>query len=311
MSKVFSQNVIALVWDFDKTLIPGYMQEPLFAAYKVDRHAFWKEVNRLPEAYAEVDPSSRTLSEVLYLNHILDYVKRDIFRGLNNEKLRKFGAELKFYPGLPEFFPELKDFIREKYKEHEIKLEHYVLSTGLRQMILGSRLAPYVDGVWGCELLEESRSDGEKQFTKIGYVLDHTTKTRAVFEINKGVNVEPCVIDVNAQMQQEKRRVPIPQMIYIADGPSDVPVFSVLNRYDGLNYAVYDPASDRAHEQAYKLQVDEKRVQGMGPADYTENSQTWRWLFRAAQSIADRIVVRQKEELDASVGTAPQHFQET
>lgn len=63
--------------------------------------------------------------------------------------------------------------------------------------------------------------------TQVGYALDNTTKTRAIFEINKGVNIEPT-LDVNAQMDLDERRVPIENMIYVADGPSDVPVFSVV-----------------------------------------------------------------------------------
>ena len=102
-SQIFPQTVIAVVWDFDKTLIPGYMQEPLFEHYGVDENAFWGEVSALPDKYRRggVDLIS---TEILYLNHILDYVADGRFSGLTNAKLKKLGAQLAFYPGIPDIF---------------------------------------------------------------------------------------------------------------------------------------------------------------------------------------------------------------
>ncbi len=309
MTQFFSQNIVAVIWDFDKTLIPGHMQAPLFAAYGIEERAFWDEVNQLPDKYKE-QGCDQTSNEVLYLSHILDYVRRGVFEGLNNDKLRALGAELEFYPGLPEFFDEMKRVLeREPYQAHDIKVEHYVVSTGLRQMIAGSALHGHLDGVWGCELLDERGGDGRTRLSSIGYVLDHTTKTRAIFEINKGVNVEPG-IDVNARMEESERRVPIPQMIYVADGPSDVPVFSVVKRLGGRTYAVHNPHSELAYDQAYDLLHKERRVDAMGPADYRTDTPTWRWLMRTARDVADGIVERRARQLESSVGTAPGHLSE-
>ena len=306
MTRFFSQNIIAVIWDFDETLIPGYMQAPLFRAYGVEERAFWEEVNSLPDQYRRRG-CEKTSAEVLYLNHILDYVRRGRFKDLNNERLRALGAEIEFHPGLPEFFDELKRSLeRDPYRTHDIKVEHYVVSTGLRQMILGSGLNPYLDGAWGCELLEEKDRDGRLRLASIGYVLDHTTKTRAVFEINKGSNVED--IDVNARMEESERRVPIKQMIYVADGPSDVPVFSVVRRLGGHTYAVYAPESERAYDQAYNLAHGEERAHAMGPADYRPGGPTWRWLMRTVKDIAGDIVTRRKRQLENSVGKAPGHL---
>ncbi len=310
MTRFFSQNIIAVIWDFDKTLIPGHMQAPLFAAYEIEERAFWREVNQLPEKYKRRG-CDQVNNEALYLNHILDYVRSGVFKDLNNERLRALGAELEFYPGLPEFFDALKQSLAsEAYQAHDIKLEHYVVSTGLRQMILGSALHGHLDGVWACDLLDEKGDDGRVRLSSIGYMLDHTTKTRAIFEINKGVNVTPN-IDVNARMEESERRVPIPQMIYIADGPSDVPVFSVVRRFRGRTYAVYNPASDQAaYDQAYNLLHKEQRVDAMGPADYRTDSPTWCWLMRTVKDLADGIVERRTRQLESSVGTAPGHLSE-
>ena len=309
MAHFFSQNVIAVVWDFDQTLIPGHMQAPLFAAYDVEERAFWDEVNALPAKY-KARGCEQTSGELLYLNHILDYVRAGRFANLNNERLRELGAQLGFYPGLPEFFDDLKGAMDEaKYREHGIKLEHYVVSTGLRQMILGSALAPHIDGLWGCEFLEEKGADGVARLSAVGYVLDHTTKTRAVFEINKGVNVEPS-IDVNARMEESERRVPFEHIIYVADGPSDVPVFSVVRRLGGRTYAVHNPRSEQAYDQAYNLLHKEKRVDAMGEADYRSGQPTWKWLMRTVKDLANGMVARRARQLESSVGSAPGHLSE-
>ena len=100
---LFLQNIITCIWDFDKTLVPGYMQEPLFAKFKVDPNKFWKEVQALPEYYKR-DGMSLIASDTVYLNHILTYTREGVFEGLNNDTLRRLGAKISFYPGLPEFF---------------------------------------------------------------------------------------------------------------------------------------------------------------------------------------------------------------
>jgi hypothetical protein len=306
MSQLFTQTIIAVVWDFDKTLIPGYMQWPLFEKYGVDEQMFWEGVNDLPKKYRDRG-CEQISTEILYLNHILEYVRRGRFGRLTNDILRKLGAELDFYPGLPDFFPALKLQLEnnESFLHHEITLEHYVVSTGLSQMIKGSQIAPYLDGIWGCELIEDLNAENSV-VAQLGYVLDNTTKTRAVFEINKGANKHP-EIDVNAQIAEDDRRIPVHNMIYIADGPSDVPVFSVVNQGNGKTYGVYQQGSDKEFKQINQLQ-QQGRVQSFGPADYTEGSQTHMWLSNAVNEIAERIVRDRERALGDKVGRAPRHL---
>ena len=165
--------------------------------------------------------------------------------GLNNVILAKCGAEIRFYPGLPEFFATSKAWVADKpeYRKHDIRLEHYIVSTGLAKMIRGSAIAPHVDGVWGCEFIENPLQPGflqqkelelsaDAEIAQIGMVIDNTTKTRALFEINKGTN-KNSAIDVNSRVAAEDRRIPFQNMIYIADGPSDVPSFSVVKGNGG------------------------------------------------------------------------------
>lgn len=97
-----TSNIIACIWDFDKTLIRGYMQTPIFQEYNIDEKLFWKEVNMLPELYAK--SGVRVSPETVYLNHLLSFVKSGCMQGLNNAKLRELGAQLEFCDGVIEFF---------------------------------------------------------------------------------------------------------------------------------------------------------------------------------------------------------------
>lgn len=305
MAQFFTQTIIAVVWDFDKTLIPGYMQGPLFDRFGVDEGQFWTEVNALPQKYRD-SGCEQISTEILYLNHILGYVRDGRFKGLNHALLRELGSELEFYPGLPTFFAALKEVLAEpRYQQHGISLEHYVVSTGLTQMIKGSAIAPYLDGIWGCEFVETEGANGV-EVSQLGYVLDNTTKTRAVFEINKGTNKHP-EISVNSQIADSDRRIPVQNVIYVADGPSDVPVFSVVNRGGGRTYGVYRQGAAQEFQQVNNLQ-QQGRVQSFGPADYTEGSQTSMWLGNAVREIADRIVIDRNRALGEKVGDAPRHL---
>ena len=315
-STLFLQNVIAIVWDFDKTLIPGYMQEPLFRQYGVDAKEFWAEVQGLPEFYQRhglelVSPDS------LYLNHILTYVRHGRFGGLTNALLRQLGGQLTFYPGVPEIFQSLRERLAKLpgAVQHDIRLEHYVVSTGLRQMILGSAVAPYIKNVWACEFVEVEAPPGflagataeeAREIRQVGYVLDNTTKTRAIFEINKGSNVFP-EINVNSFIAPEDRRVPFQNIIYVADGPSDVPVFSVVKGQGGRTYAVF-PAGAEAEFAQVKGLLRDGRALAFGEADFRAGSATAIWLGQAVEEIADRITADRNGVLDAKVGRPPGHI---
>lgn len=319
----FEQNVIAMVWDCDKTLISSYMQEPLFRHYGVDGEKFWREVNALRERYAAVGVSVN--ADTSYLNHILTYVKAGLFPGLSNSMLREFGKELTFYPGLPQFFCDMKKLIAEdpKYKAFDIRLEHYVVSTGFAETIRGSAIAPYVDGIYGCEFIEDVLQPGfldapqsvphasgkrhGREVSQVACALDNTSKTRYLFEINKGSNKYPETIDVNSSIARESRRVPFENMIYVADGPSDVPAFSILNYNGGSTFAVYPKGDVKAFRQVDALRRD-NRVQMFGEADYETASQSWLWLTEKVRAIADSIVERKQAAIRNSAGAPPTHL---
>ncbi|MDA8097675.1 MAG: haloacid dehalogenase-like hydrolase [Desulforudis sp.] len=317
MPDLFLQNVIAVIWDFDKTLIPEYMQKPIFEHYGIDGEAFWAEVDGLPERYRA--QGITVFRDIAYLNHLITYAQVGKMPGLNNRVLAELGRKLVFYSGMPGFMAELKGSIEEhpEFKKYEITVEHYVVSNGLAAVIRGSAIKPYTDGIWGCEFIEnplppgylgQPRSgDGPGEvISQIGYAIDNTTKTRAIFEINKGTNKWPR-IDVNASIAPEKRRVPFQNMIYVADGPSDVPVFSLVKERGGKTYAVYRSGSARELQQVDSL-LRNGRVDAYGEANYESGSQTYMWLMLQAERIAKRIVDARENAVKTVVSDPPVHF---
>jgi len=312
------QNTIAIVWDFDKTLIKGYMQDPIFKKFSVDATAFWKEVNSLPEEYRKQGVKVNT--DTIYLNHMLTCVGQGIFKGLNNDILTELGQELEFYNGIPDIFRILKEAIASdpSFSKFGIHVEHYIVSTGITAMIRGSKISKYVDGIWGCEFIEEpiissleikianEPKSTEKEIQQVGYIIDNTSKTRAVFEINKGVN-KFDYIDVNGRIDPENRRVPFEHMIYVADGPSDVPVFSVLQQYGGRTFAIYPKGDTKAFNQVDQLRKD-GRIDMYAEADYSEESMACMWLLEQTKAIAQVIYANHDEEIRKSASIPPKHL---
>ena len=187
-------------------------------------------------------------------------------------------------------------------------------------MIHGSAIASHVDGIWGCEFIENPLQPGflqqkelelsaDAEIAQIGMVIDNTTKTRALFEINKGTNRNPA-IDVNSMVAAEDRRIPFQNMIYVADGPSDVPSFSVVKGNGGKAYGVYNPAKQSEFEQNDRLrQVG--RIDHYGPADYTGSSSTTQWLRLQIHEICDRIVRDREAAVAQRTTRPPRHLTST
>ena len=137
-------------------------------------------------------------------------------------------------------------------------------------------------------------------------MVDNTIKTRFLFEINKGTNKNP-EIDVNAVVRPEDRRVPFENMIYVADGPSDVPVFSLLRKNGGRAFAVYVPESEAEFAQNDAL-LQTGRVHGYGPCDYTPASFTPKWIRHALAGMAERLAQERARALAARVARPPRHL---
>ena len=299
-------NIIAVIWDCDKTLIEGYMQDPIFKDYNINASDFWKEVNSKPDEYKK--KGIRVNKDTYYLNHFIKCAHDGTLKGLNNAKLKEYGKKQKFYKGIPEIFEKTKQMFKDDktYAEYGIQVEHYIVSTGFAEIIRGSDLVPFVDGIWGCELLEGPDKDGDSVISEVLYTVDNTSKTRAIFEINKGIGkIEG--IDVNSKISQANRRVHFENMIYIADGPSDIPAFSVVKRNGGSTFAIYPKGDLKAMKQVEQMRED-GRVDMYAEADYSEGTTAYMWITNQIQKMADRIRDTEKAKIMNSASGVPHHL---
>lgn len=289
------QSTIAIIYDYDQTLSPNYMQEEaIFPHFGIDGKQFWKRCAELVHQHAYEH-------ELAYLKALLDYLEMD---RPTNAQLRELGAKLSFFPGIPEMFDEMKSgLLSAEHEAHGINLEHYIVSSGIKELIMGSRIEPHVRKVFGCEYAEDS--DGRIVFPK--RVISHTQKTQFLFRINKGM-LEPSD-DVNDHMPKELRPIPFQNMIYVGDGPTDVPCFTVMKRSGGRAIAVYNPedATRTSFKKCYQLTAHADRVRHIAPADYRPGSHLRLLLEEMVTEIADAIVERRRSDLEAATVRAPKH----
>jgi hypothetical protein len=235
-------SIIAVVFDFDDTLIPD-TTTLLLQEHRIDPTAFWDQVKKLV-----MRGYDHTLA---YLKLLLERVGRDKPLGLlTNADLRQFGSGLDkhFHPGLPQLFDDLQKKVAKKFG---ITVEFYIVSGGLQAIIEGSQIVKkYFTAIYGC-LLEEAGSP--PILSHIKRAITFTEKTRYLFEIHKGLN--PAVTRknpylVNKYIHYSKRRIPFENMIYIGDGYTDIPCLSLLNEIKGVSFGVFDPSDETKAKHA-------------------------------------------------------------
>jgi hypothetical protein len=289
------QNIIAIVYDYDQTLSPSYMQdEVVFPAFGINSASFWRRCSELVR-------NDGYDSELAYMKVLLDTLGMD--RPKNSE-LRALGDKLRFYKGLPEMFEQFASgLLTEEHMSHGIVVEHYIISSGIKVLIEGSHLAPFVRAIFGCEFAEDEQ--GRITFPK--RVISHTQKTQYLFRINKGL-LEMSQ-DVNDHMDPEIRPIPFPNMIYIGDGPTDVPCFTVMRKNGGEAIAVYNPddPARAGFKKCFQLSAHADRVKHIAPADYRQGTHLRMLLEQMVEETANRIVAERRTAIETGTVRAPKH----
>ncbi|MEL6290548.1 MAG: HAD family hydrolase [Pseudomonadota bacterium] len=265
----FAKKTIALVYDFDGTLSPRPMQEYAFLPkIGVDAQEFWAESNRI--ATEEGADPLISYMRLMYLKAQAAQVRID------REDLVQQGRDVELFPGVAEWFDAMSQYITLKSDNAGIVLKHYLISSGLTEIIEGTPIYDRFDNVFASEYWFDAYG---LPYPK--RVITDTGKTQYLFRINKGV--EDLGQSINDHMPEAVRPVPFSNMIYFGDGDTDVPSMAVTRKNGGHAIAVHPPGS--ASEKCERL-FAAGRCDFYAPADYRRGSD----LFKRTCLLLDRIL---------------------
>lgn len=246
-------TIVAIMYDFDKTLCTKNMQEYTFISnVGLSVEEFWDRANQLSK--------SQQMDGVLaYMWKMIVESKRNS-RSIHRKDFVELGKNLEFYDGVTEWF----DRINSYGKKLGVQVEHYIISSGLKEIIEGSSIYKKFKEVYACEFMydENDIACWPKN------VVNYTTKTQFLFRINKGVPDLSDDRSLNDYVPEDKRRIPFRNMIYIADGITDVPCMKLVKVNGGHSIAVYQKGKK---DQANEL-LKNGRVNYIAPANYKEGS---------------------------------------
>ena len=261
--------IVALIYDFDGTLSPGNMQEFGFIqAIGSTPEEFWK----MSDGIAIGQDASNILA---YMKLMYDEARKSGIK-LTRANFRKYGADIKLYDGVREWFRNVNAYGASR----GIRIEHYINSSGLKEIIEGSPFAGEFKHIFAGSYIYDEKGEAEWP----GIAVDYTAKTQYLFKIQKGIFSSRDAKRVNESMAEENKRIPFTNMIYFGDGDTDVPSMKVVGMFGGHPIAVFDPANPRKREVARKL-LRQGRVGYITPANYGRESRT----FRLVCAIIDKI----------------------
>ena len=263
-----TEPIIAIMYDFDKTLCTRDMQEyDLIPKLNMSAADFWAEANGFGRAQ-KMDG---------ILAYMYTCVKRCREKGvsLKRESFVESGKNVELYKGVDEWFDRINAF----GKEQGAKIEHYVISSGMKEIIEGTSIANKFTEIFACEFYYDE--DGNAAWPKTS--VNYTNKTQFVYRINKGVLDVSNDVDLNRSMPDDSKRVPFCNMIYIGDGLSDVPCMKMMKAYGGQAIAVYqDDSKEKVEELLLKDRVD-----FIFPADYSAGGE----LDKTVKNIIKKVVI--------------------
>lgn len=273
----FGKKTIALVYDFDGTLSPRPMQEYAFLPeIGADAAAFWAESNALARR-TQADPL------ITYMHLMYRKAKAKGVR-IDRADLVAQGRKVAFHPGVEDWFDAIAGYVRSHAQSHGVQLRHYLVSSGLLEIVEGTPIYRRFHNVFASEYEFEAY---DLPYPK--RVITDTGKTQYLFRINKGV--EDLGQSINQHMPEEARPIPFANMIYFGDGDTDVPSMAVMRKNGGHAVAVYPPGKSKAKcVELYRA----GRCDFFAPADYREGSD----LFRRTCLLLDLMLadIRVQEE---------------
>lgn len=266
---------IAISYDFDGTLAPGNMQEfDFIPEIGATTKKFWAEVARLAEEH-EAD------NILMYMRQMLKKAKEAEVQ-VRKKNFSDFGAHVELFDGVLEWFDRIDKYGQERGAD----VKHFIISSGLREMIEGTSIGKKFEKIFASSFFYDHHGVAEWP----ALALNYTTKTQYLFRINKGILNVHDHKSVNNFVPHSKRPVPFSNMLYIGDGETDIPCFRLVKDQGGHSIAVYPAHTKGAKEKAQKL-IQEERVNYSALADYCEGSKLDLYVKAVVDKVTSAAIV--------------------
>lgn len=271
-----AKPVLAICYDFDKTLTPDDMQaQGYIQSVGYDVEQFWEETNAMAHEHG-MD------SNLAYMYKMVQEAEGNLI--LNRKALMEYGSQVKVFPGVEDWFERIRSF----GEEHSVCVEHYIISSGLQEMIEGTGIAKRgaFERIYASSFFYNERGIAKWP----AQVVNYTNKTQFLFRIEKGtldVN-DPAV---NEYFPPDQIRVPFRNMVYIGDSDTDIPCMKLVNANGGHSIGVYNPETGKK-DKVQKM-IRDHRIRYYTPADYRDGSEL--------DTLIKQIVLRtaENEKLEA------------
>lgn len=248
------KTIIALMYDFDKTLCAKDMQEYSFIpSVGMEANEFWQESDNIA--------TKNNMDKILSYMFLMIKAAKDKGFSITRESFMNLGKDVVFLRGVKSWFSRINEY----GKSLGVEVEHYILSSGLKEIIEGTKIAKEFKKIYACEFHynKSGNADWPKQ------VVNYTTKTQFIFRISKGVLEQLEDKKLNSLIDPNERRIPYRNMIYIGDGLTDVPCMKLIKVRGGESIAIY-------HHDTFdtaKRLFNDGRVGYVCKADYSSGSQ--------------------------------------
>lgn len=266
---------IAIMYDFDKTLSPKDMQEFTFIpslGYK-STDVFWKDVTKLAKA--------NKMDAILAYMYMMLKKSQDNSKPIRKQDFMDLGKDIEYYPGVLTWF----DRINKIGSELGLDVEHYIISSGLTEVIEGTSIAKKFKKIYACKYYYDE--NGVAKWPSL--VVNYTTKTQYIFRINKQILDENEDRALNEYTKEQDRPIPFKRMIYVGDGLTDVPCMKLVKENGGKSIVVYN-TKKRATKDLAKSLIEQNRANYMSSSDYSAHKEM--------EKLVEKILVSMKAEVE-------------
>ena len=262
---------MAICYDFDGTLSPGNMQEYDFmkALGIKNSKKFWDK--------AEVIAKKQNADDIAAYMYLMIEASREKNLSFKRETFKNYGKNIELYKGVEDWFKRITDYAKDK----GIALKHYIISSGIKEIIEGTKIAKNFSKVYASSFMYDA--NGGAVWPAV--VLNYTSKTQYLFRINKGCEDITDNTMINDYVPPQNRSIPFSNMIYIGDGSTDIPCMTIVKRAGGHSIAVYKAGKNGAKNKAEHLIVGD-RVNVILPADYSKDTQIDNYVKAVIDKVA-------------------------